>query len=147
MAMAPMAAPGGGGPPPGMDMAAALGGGADAAPPEEHGSDVILTICDDGQGGFLVYDGDEPEEGETGDMSEEGVAAMGPGGEEPANSGQPAASMGEALKMAMDIMQKHGEGGPDGAQANFDAGFTGPQAPTPAGGGGGPGMPQKFPGA
>ena len=151
MAMAPVAAPGGGGPPPGMDMAAALGGGAgadpgagaDAAPDTDD--NVILTVCDDGQGGFLIYTGDEPEAGEGDDGSEAGADAMGPGGDEPANPPQTAGSMGEALKIIMDILKQKGEGGPGGAQAAFDQGFTGSQAPTPAGGGG-PGGLQKFPG-
>lgn len=106
-------------PPPGMA----------AAPPEDTGSDpVVLTVTMGADGMFTLYAGDEPEEAEQGDMSEDDVAAMGSEGEGPAP--QTADSLGEALKMAMDILKAAAQGAGGGsAEQQFAAGFTGGAAP------------------
>lgn len=126
--------------------------GADAMPSDDDAGapdtddNVVVTICKDGQGGYTVYAGDEPEGGDAADMSGDDANAMGPAGDgaAPAASapeGQPASSVGEALKIAMTILQadESSEGAPGSAEDQFSAGFTGSQAPTPA-----TGMPQKF---
>jgi hypothetical protein len=65
-----------------------------------------------------------------------GAAAGPPGG---GSAGQPADSIGAALKLAMDIMQadKSSEGAPGSADDQFAAGFGASKAPTPVGMGGG----------
>jgi hypothetical protein len=115
---------------------------ADAAAPaaEAPDSNVLVTITSDGQGGFMVYPGDEPEEDETGDMSGDDAAAMGPSGDEPASQGEPADSVGAALKLAMTILQSAASGGagPNNAADNFASGFGAPPA------GGSSAIPQKY---
>jgi hypothetical protein len=78
-------------------------------------------------GTFQLYAGDEPEEGDTGDegdMSSDDVAAMGSAGEGPAP--QTASSLGEALKMAADILKAaQSSAGGGSAESNFAAGFQG----------------------
>ena len=112
-------------PPASMPMPAAGVGGAAAVAPEEMGPDdnVLVTICKNDDGTYTVYDGDEPEAAEMGDMSGDDTAAMGPSGDEPA--GQPADSIGAALKMAMDILKADASGGdaPGNAADQFAAGF------------------------
>lgn len=105
--------------------------------------DVLVTICSDGQGGYLVYAGDESESG--GDMSEDdadtmGAAGAAPGGGmsggTPTAQGQPADSIGAALKAAMTILQSDAssQGGPGNADDQLNAGFSASQSPTPASG-------------
>jgi hypothetical protein len=118
---------------------------------DSSGSSVICTISSDGQGGYLVYAGDESPDSDDGDMSADDDDAMGPAGDAPAGGGmgagasapqgQPASSVGEALKIALTIMQSAassagGSGSPDD---QFAAGFSGSQSPTPA-----TSMKQKF---
>lgn len=102
---------------------------------------VVVTICKNGDGSYTVYSGDEPEGRDEADMSEDDAGAMGPAGEAPAPSdgapapqGQPADSIGAALKIALDIMNsdKSSEGAPGNANDQLNAGFSAPQAPTPA---------------
>lgn len=106
-----MMPPGGAPPPP------------DPAPPAPTGDNVLVTICSDGQGGFTVFAGDEPEEAESGDMSSDDVAAMGPAGDTAAPKGQPADSVETALKITMGILQSAATNAPGGAQDAFAAGF------------------------
>ena len=117
------------------------GAGDDAGGASDADDNVICTICSDGQGGFTIYSGDEPE-GDSGggmdDGSEDDADAMGPagdmpagggggmGGGAPAPQGQPASSVGDAMKIVMSILQ--GAGGPPGgpsADDSFSAGFGG----------------------
>jgi hypothetical protein len=117
-----------------------------APPPDDAGSpedNVILTIARDPEGGgYLVYQGDEPEDGGE-DMSADDADAMGPAGGAPSNQPQTAGSVGEALKIAMNILQQDEQSGGGGAEAAFASGFGGPQGATPAGNGGSPAA-QKF---
>lgn len=114
---------------------------------------VVCTICSDGQGGFVVYSGDEPEGGgDTADLSEDDADAMAPGGgdagaqgaAEPSPQGQPAASIGEALKIVMTILQQSESAGGGSAGDQFASGFGASKSPTPASGGGRAAMAQKF---
>lgn len=99
---------------------------ADAGPAPGDDSNVLVTITSDGAGGFVVYSGDEPEGGETGDMSGDDADAMGSAGDQPAPpQGEPADSVGAALKIAMTILQGAASGGSDAA-GNFAAGFGAP---------------------
>jgi hypothetical protein len=131
------------------------GAGAGPAPDagdDSGGDDVVVTISKAPDGTYMVYAGDEPDEGGGGgaDMSEDDDDAMGgggggmgagaaagpPGG---GSAGQPADSIGAALKLAMDIMQadKSSEGAPGSADDQFAAGFGASKSPTPVGMGGG----------
>lgn len=142
MAQAPMPMPPmpAGGDPTGGMMGADPSAGGDA----DSDDNVLVTICSDGQGGYTVYAGDEPEEGSGADMSEDDAdlgsdaSAPAPGGAAP--QGQPADSVGAALKIAMDILNaaKSSEGAPGDADSQFASGFSGSQSPTPASG------PQKY---
>ena len=111
-------------------------------------SDVLVTITKTGDGSYMVYAGDEPGGGQ--DMSDEDADAMGPAGGAPApaspsSQGQPADSIGAALKIALDILNedKSSEGGEGSSEDQFQGGFNASKAPTPAGMGGAP-MPQKY---
>jgi hypothetical protein len=141
-----------------MPGAGGMGGdpSAGAAPDMDagSGSDVLVSICSDGQGGYLVYAGDESEgDSGGGDMSEDDDDAMGAGGGGGAGSGagaggvsggmaggdapqgQPASSIGQALKIAMTILQGDASSQPGGsAEDQFAGGFSGSQSPTPASG-------------
>ncbi len=114
-----------------------LGGDADTDADDQ----VVVTICKDGQGGYTVYAGDEPESGPgDADMSEDDTAAMGPAGAAPAPNGGaptpqgiPADSMGAALKAAMDIMQSDASAsGGSNPEDQFSAGFGSTAKPPPA---------------
>lgn len=142
MALPPPAPPSGIGavPPPPDPMAGASG--------DDTGSDtVVCTIAKTSDGSYMVYPGDEPDAGVDGDMSEDDDDAMGGAGGGPGgapmggaagSSGQPADSIGQALKLAMDILQsdKSSEGAPGSADDQFAAGFGASKSPTPAGMGG-----------
>lgn len=122
---AALAGGGPGGPPGGPG--AAPGAGADTGGgPDDN---VICTVCRNDDGTFTVYDGDEPEDGGE-DMSGDDAAAMGPGGDQQADQGQQASSVGEALKLVMQALQQSEQGG--GAEADFASGFNGPRSATPA---------------
>lgn len=94
------------------------------------GETVLVTISATADGSFVVYDGDEAE-GSGADMSAEDAEA---GAGAPGATGQPADSIGAALKIAMDILQAHksAEGAPGTADDQFAAGFGASKAPTPA---------------
>lgn len=134
--------------PPAADpMAGAPMAGDDAAGAADADDNVLVTVCSDGQGGFVVYQGDEPEgDTEGSDLSEDDADAMGPegdapmGGGAPAPQGQPAASVGEALKLVMSILQENqsSQGAGGSSEDQFASGYNAPQAPTPAG------MAQKY---
>lgn len=140
MAQAPMPMP----MPPagGADPTGGMMGGADPSGDADSDDNVLVTICSDGQGGYTVYAGDEPEEGSGADMSEDDAdlgpdaGAPAPGGGAPAPEGQPADSVGSALKIAMDMLNaaKSSAGAPGDADSQFAAGFSGSQSPTPASG-------------
>lgn len=140
----------------------AAGNGAAAMPPDPGtgadadsagGGEVVVTICSNGDGTYTVYPGDEPEEGGedqgNADMSEDDDDAMGAAGAAPAGGnggaglastapaapqGQPADSIGAALKLALDIMQSEAssQGAPGSADDQMNAGFSASQSPTPA---------------
>jgi hypothetical protein len=137
-------------PDPGADPSAA--GDADA----DSDDNVVCTICSDGQGGYVIYSGDEPESGGSGDtdMSDDDTDAMGPAGDAPAGGGsamggggasdaqgQPADSLGAALKIVMTILQsaQSSQGAPGNADSQFAAGFSASKSPTPA-----TGLAQKY---
>lgn len=121
------------------------------APPDDAGAsdtddNVLVTICKNDDGSYTVYAGDEPEGGDEGDMSEDDANAMGAAGAAPAPTtpqpqGQPADSVGAALKIALDILNsdKSSEGAPGNADDQFNAGFSADKSPTPASG-----MAQKY---
>jgi hypothetical protein len=134
---------------------------AGAGPDPDAGSDetVVCTITKTADGGYKVYAGDEPEDDDGGaDMSEDdadamGGAGMGAGGTGSSGSGaggdsasagaggspgQPASSIGAALKEAMTILQADASsaGAPGSADDQFTAGFGASKAPTPVGMGG-----------
>lgn len=118
-----------------------MGGGDDTGGASDADDNIVCTIASDGQGGYIVYAGDEPEGSDEGDMSEDDANAMGPAGAAPAPNGgapppqgQSAGSVGEALKIVMGILQDADSSGTGGAADQFAAGFTGSQAATPASG-------------
>jgi hypothetical protein len=127
---------------------AATGGSADpsAGGEADSGSDVVVTICKQDDGSYMVYAGDEPDADDSDDVSEDdaeamsGAAASGGGGSGGGAGGdaqgQPADSIGAALKIAMDILQsdKSSEGAAGNADDQFAAGFGADKSPTPASG-------------
>jgi hypothetical protein len=143
IAPAPMAIP--------SSPPAPAGGPAGMLPPDpsggtgdgsDSGSDVVVTICSNGDGTYTVYAGDEPDAG-SGDMSDDDADAMGsagaapaPGGGAPPPQGQPADSIGAALKAALDILQSDAssQGAPGSADDQFASGFSASKSPTPASG-------------
>lgn len=114
---------------------------ADAAP-EDVGETVVCTICSNGDGSYTVYAGDEPDGGMDvgagGGVADIGADAGGMGGMgavgAPEPEGTSAGSVGEALKVAMDILQDDAssEGAPGTAKDQFTAGFSSDKAPTMA---------------
>lgn len=137
MAQAPMSMP------PGAAAAGGMMGGDPADAGADAGGDVVVTICRNGDGSYTVYPGDEPDSGgDSADMSEDDVDAMGPagaapaggGGGAPSSQGQSADSIGAALKVALDIMNadKSSEGAPGNADDQLAAGFSASKSPTPA---------------
>lgn len=130
----------------GADLAAgdqAGAGGGDPGAETGGGETVVVTICKNDDGSYTVYPGDEPDAGggEV-DMSEDDAGAMGDaggggamdGGMAGGSQGQPADSVGAALKAAMDIMNadKGSEGAPGNADDQLAAGYSASQSPTPA---------------
>jgi hypothetical protein len=108
---------------------------AAAAPAPDAGGDVVVTIVSNGDGTYMVYAGDEPDAG--GDMSMDDAAALGPEGDaaaSPSAQGEPAGSVGEALKAAMTILQADAssQGAPGSADDQLNAGFSASKSPTPA---------------
>jgi hypothetical protein len=155
--MPPAGAAAGGDPLGGTDP----GAGSDAGD-TGGGDEVVVTITKTADGSYMVYAGDEPDDGGGADLSSDDADAMGAAGGAPAGgaaggaaggggamggdmggaSGQPADSIGAALKLAMDILKDdESSAGADGsADDQFNAGFSG--APAPGGGAGG--MAQKY---
>lgn len=124
--------------------AAAAGGmpgadpSADPTTSPDASSDVLVTICGNGDGSYTVYAGDEPD-ASSGDMSDDDADAMGGAGDAaatPPAQGQPATSIGAALKAALDILQSDAssQGAPGSADDQFSAGFSASKSPTPASG-------------
>lgn len=93
------------------------------------GETVVVTITSKPDGTFMVYSGDES--GGGADMSDDDADA----GASAAPQGQPADSVGAALKAAMDILQANASsaGAPGNADDQFSAGFGASKSPTPAG--------------
>lgn len=91
------------------------------------GEDVVVTICANGDGSYTVYAGDEPDTAEEGDMTGDDTGT-------PAGTGQPADSVGAALKLAMDIMRERESTSGAGADSQLAAGFSADRAPTPVSG-------------
>ena len=128
-------------------MAGAVDPGMGADTDTGSDSNVLVTITGEAGGPYTVYAGDEPEGGGD-DMSSDddaaSVAGGAPGGSADigggaasggdTSGGQPAATVGAALKLAMDILSGGGSasGGPS-AQDNFDAGFGGGKPSGPKG--------------
>jgi hypothetical protein len=120
-------------------------GGADAG--SGGGDQVVVSITMTADGSYMVYAGDEPDD--SGDMSGDDADAMGAAGAAPAggggmggsSGGQPADSIGAALKIAMDIMNSAASsaGAPGSADDQMSAGYSSSKAPTPA-----TGMKQKY---
>jgi hypothetical protein len=146
MAMAPSAA--GGMMPPDPTGGAGAGGDPTAGAGDGSGGDqVVVSITMTADGSYMVYAGDEPDD--SGDMSGDDADAMGAAGAAPAggggmggsSGGQPADSIGAALKIAMDIMNSAASsaGAPGSADDQMSAGYSSSKAPTPA-----TGMKQKY---
>jgi hypothetical protein len=125
--------------------------GADpSAGGDDSGGDVVVTICRNDDGSYTVYPGDEPDSGGgADDGSEDDADAMGAAGAAPAPGGgaggaggaggpqgQPADSIGAALKIALDLLNadKSSEGAPGNADDQLAAGFSADKSPTPASG-------------
>lgn len=138
MALPPSAA---GAPPGGMMTDPAAGGmGADpmaGGAPEAGGEQIVLTVAMKSDGSYTVYDGDE-DDGDGGgggmDLSAEDADATGDGGTGGGATGQQADSIGQVLKLAMDILQagKSTTGAPGNADDQLDAGYSASKSPTPA---------------
>lgn len=133
----------------GADPMAGAGAAAGAPDPTpDAGDDVIVTISKASDGSYMVYAGDEPSSsGDDDGTSADDADAMGAAGAVPAAGGgmaagmgagaaqgQPADSIGAALKIAMDILQadKSSEGAPGNSDDQLNAGFTADKSPTPA---------------
>lgn len=117
--------------------AAATDPGSDPTAGASSDTTVLVTICSDGNGGYLVYSGEAPDSG-SGDTSSDDADAMGSAGDAtatPSAQGQPADSVGAALKATLTILQAAASsaGGPGTADDQMNAGFSGSQSPTPAG--------------
>jgi hypothetical protein len=100
-------------------------------------SDVLVTIARGSDGGYVVYSGDEPEEGgddESAEGEAGGGAPAGGMGGAGAGGGQQVDSIGAALKAALDILNEDASsaGAPGSSQDQFQAGYSAPQAATPA---------------
>jgi hypothetical protein len=107
------------------------------------GPTVLLTVMDDGDGTFTLYQGDEPEGGEAAGGAEGGGEEGAEGAEEPAEGadegeggmgagtgGKQYDSVGALMKGIFDVLNNAAASSGD-AQSNFEAGFSGSSAPTP----------------
>ncbi len=119
-----------------------MGAGAPPPAPADTDDDVVVTISKTGDGSYMVYAGDEPDAGSA-DMSGDDAGAMGAAGDAAApgggmggggGAGKPASSIGEALKLAMDLLQADASsaGAPGTADDQLSAGYSGDKNPTPA---------------
>lgn len=124
----PPPGPAAGGAPP--DMMGGAGPDPDAGnPDEETENEVIATICRSPDGKFLLYAGDEPEEGEAdGGMPPSGAAGAA-GGEEAAPAPQTFDTPGELLRALMPLL----DAGTAGAEDAFMGASKSNTAPEPAG--------------
>jgi hypothetical protein len=142
----------------GADPTAGGDAAGDAGGDMDSGGDCLVSICSDGQGGYMVYPGEAPDSGGGGggdDTSEDDADAMGAAGAAPAGGagggmggagmaggmggggmggGQPADSIGAALKLALDILKSAASsaGAPGDADSQFASGFSASKSPTPA---------------
>lgn len=118
----------------------------------DDSSNVVVTICSNGDGSYTVYAGSPPDSGDSTDGSEDDADAMGPAGDAPApgggaagagggmgagmgaSQGQPADSVGMALKLALDILKsdQSSAGAPGTEDDQLASGFSASQSPTPA---------------
>lgn len=136
-------------------MAAGGDDGSDPSAAPDAGV-VIVTITKSDDGSYMVYAGSPPDSsGSDADMSEDDADVMGGGdagaGADPTAAGgngmdagagaggppgQPADSIGAALKAALDILQgdKSSEGAPGNSDDQFSAGYSADKSPTPASG-------------
>lgn len=94
------------------------------------GATVLCTILDNGDGTFQLVQGDEPESGDGGDdtaMSGEASEGMPPaaGGVAASPQGQSFDSPGPLLKAVLDLLKAAEEKSGGGAEANFQAGYSG----------------------
>ncbi len=123
--MTPDPTAGAGAAPPGADASA----GGDTG---DQSDTVVVTITKGSDGSYTVYAGDEPD-GDEGESEDDDAAMGGPGaapsgGDMSASSGgQHADSIGQALKITMDMLQadKSSAGGEGSADDQFAAGFNG----------------------
>lgn len=118
---------------------------------DDGGSEVLVTISSDGQGGYIVTAGDEDDTGGEGESADDdaamGAAAGGGGaggapGAGPMGAGAPGAgaggqhcdSIGSALKATLDILNASASsaGAPGSADDQLAAGYGGDQSATPA---------------
>jgi len=116
---------------------------------DDGGSEVLVTISSDGQGGYIVTAGDEDDggEGESADDDAAMGAAAGGGaggapGAGPMGAGAPGGgaggqhcdSIGSALKATLDILNASASsaGAPGSADDQFASGYGGDQSATPA---------------
>jgi hypothetical protein len=101
-----------------------------AASSGDQSADVLVTICKAGDGSYTVYAGDEPDDDEGAEGEAGGMMAS--AGAAPA--GQPAGSIGEALKAALDILQADASsaGAPGSSDDQFQGGFAENAPPEPA---------------
>jgi hypothetical protein len=112
----------------------------DTGAADEAEETVLCTVTKKADGTYMVYKGDEPEEGDEGDAGGEGggaadegtagggeggagVAGMAPGGEEGAPQGQAYDSVSATLHAVMTILHDDENGGEGGAEGAFQAGF------------------------
>ena len=135
-----------------------LGGAEDGEGAGPPAGTVLVTICADGSGGYVVMAGDEDDGDDAGgagggaglsaddDAAGAGAAAGGASGGAGAgaaggagggggadtggDSGVPAATMGAALKATMDILQESesSAGAPGSSEEQFQSGFGGDSA-------------------
>jgi hypothetical protein len=120
--------------------AGAAGGGDMSATDPTAGADasdsVIVTICRDPAGGYVVYSGDEPDASDgtsaDDDAASGGASAGGASGGD--GGGQHVDSIGAALKAAMDVLQEDAssQGAAGSSDDQFASGFAADQSPTPA---------------
>jgi hypothetical protein len=139
-------------PPPGGMMPPDPSAGDPSAGGDDS-SNVIVSICSNGDGSYTVYAGSPPDS-DSDDSSDDDTDAMGPAGGAPAagagggaggagamgggmggaSQGQPADSIGAALKIALDLLNadKSSEGAPGNADDQLASGFSASKSPTPA---------------
>lgn len=123
--------------------------GATDAGDDDTGDTVLVTIAQGADGGYVVYAGDEPDDGDGASADDDaaaggagaGAAGAAAGGE----SGQHVDSIGAALKAALDILNESASsaGAAGSSDDQFAAGYGGDQSPTPAAARGARGL--KYP--